>query len=211
MFLTPPSMILHPSPYAEVPKQPWNPMLASVNLVNSSVTMSQLAQPEYPEAWMYGLNPDVWPYGLFPAGRMSAKVWVSCVYNSPLWGIRQLTINNVSTLWDVPLLLQDKLEELDQKSLLVKFLSSVPGKILLLASDCLISSSIRGGWCLMTRIDQEVEIQDTVIQQVLSTSVPPPLTMMEDDMEGSILKLMVKSNMMRLLRSPCGIYVSIVL
>ena len=40
----------------------------------------------------------------------------------------------------------------------------------------------------MPRIDQEVEIRDNVIQQVLSTSVPPPLTMMEDDVSGAILK-----------------------
>ena len=40
----------------------------------------------------------------------------------------------------------------------------------------------------MPRIDQELDIWDTVIQQVLSTSVTPSLTMTEDDMEGSILK-----------------------
>ena len=36
----------------------------------------------------------------------------------------------------------------------------------------------------MPRIDQELDIWDTVIQQVLSTSVTPSLTMTEDDMEG---------------------------
>ena len=40
----------------------------------------------------------------------------------------------------------------------------------------------------MPRIDQEVDIQDTLIQQVLSTSVPLPLPMMEDDVVGEILK-----------------------
>ena len=42
--------------------------------------------------------------------------------------------------------MQEKLEELDKKSLLDQFLSSVPGKTLLLASDYLISLRIRGGW-----------------------------------------------------------------
>ena len=37
-------------------------------------------------------------------------------------------------------------------------------------------------------IDQKVDIWDTVIQKVLSTSVPPPLPMIEDDVSGAILK-----------------------
>ena len=91
---------------------------------------------------MYGSNTKVVSYGLLPAGRMGQKVWVHCFYNSPPWGIRQLTINELATLWDVPLLLQENLENVDRKSLLVKFLSSVPGKTLLLASEYLISSRI---------------------------------------------------------------------
>ena len=51
-----------------------------------------------------------------------------------------------------------------------------------------MSSRIQGGWCLIPRIDQKVDILDTVIQQVFSTSVPLPLPMMEDDVAGSILK-----------------------
>ena len=43
------------------------------------------------------------------------RVRVPCVYNSPPWDIRQPTINEIATLWDVPLLLQEKLEELDKK------------------------------------------------------------------------------------------------
>ena len=40
----------------------------------------------------------------------------------------------------------------------------------------------------MPRIDMKVEVQDTVIQQVLSTSVSLPLPMMEDEVAGAILK-----------------------
>ena len=40
----------------------------------------------------------------------------------------------------------------------------------------------------MPRIDKEVDIGDTVIQQVLLVSVTPTLTMMEDDVAGEILK-----------------------
>ena len=105
-------MLLRFCPYAEIPKQPWNPMLASVNPVTSVVPKIQPAQPENLEAQVSGSKSEVWPYGLFPAGRMGKKVRVPCVYNSPPWGIRQLTINELATLWDVPMLLQEKLEEL---------------------------------------------------------------------------------------------------
>ena len=40
----------------------------------------------------------------------------------------------------------------------------------------------------MPCIYQEAEVRDTVIQQVLSTSVPPPFTIPEDDMSVAILK-----------------------
>ena len=34
MLLTPPNVLINPVPYTEVPKQPCNPMVASINLVN---------------------------------------------------------------------------------------------------------------------------------------------------------------------------------
>ena len=40
----------------------------------------------------------------------------------------------------------------------------------------------------MPRKDQELDIWDTVLQQVLSSSVTQPLHMMEDDVAGYILK-----------------------
>ena len=80
-------MLLHPSPYAEIPQQPWNPMLAGANSVNSVVTKSQRAQPENTEDWVYGLKSEVWPYGLFPAGHMGTKLRVTFVYNSRTWVI----------------------------------------------------------------------------------------------------------------------------
>ena len=78
--------------------QPWYHMLASVNPVTSEVPKSQLAQPDNPEARVYGSMAEVWPYGLFHAVHMLKRVQVPCVYNSPPWGIRQLTINEVATL-----------------------------------------------------------------------------------------------------------------
>ena len=40
----------------------------------------------------------------------------------------------------------------------------------------------------MSSMDQEVQIQDTVIQQVLLTSFPSPLPMMEYNVTGEMLK-----------------------
>ena len=40
----------------------------------------------------------------------------------------------------------------------------------------------------MPCIDMKLEVQDTVIQQLLSTSVPLTLPMMEDEVDGEILK-----------------------
>ena len=54
LLLTPPEMLIHPSPYAEIKKQPWNPMLDSVNPVTSEVPKRQPAQPDNPEAPVYG-------------------------------------------------------------------------------------------------------------------------------------------------------------
>ena len=93
-------------------------MLASVNPVTSSVPKIQTAQPDNQEARVYLSKSEVWPYGLFPSGHMGKKVQVPCVNNYPPWGIQQLTTNELATLWDVPLLLQDNLEELDKKILI---------------------------------------------------------------------------------------------
>ena len=44
----------------------------------------------------------------------------------------------------------------------------------------------------MSCIDLKVKVKDTVIQQVLSTSVPLPLPMTEDEVVGEILKANVQ-------------------
>ena len=88
-------------------------MFASVNPVTSAVPNIQPAQPENTESWVYVSKSEVWPYGLFLAVHMGKEVGVYCIYNYPLWGIQQLTINDLATLWDIPMLLQEKLEELD--------------------------------------------------------------------------------------------------
>ena len=128
LLLTPTNMLLHPIPYSEIPKQPWNPMLASVNPVILAATRSQPEQPEKPEDWVYGSKSEVWPYGLFPEGNISTKLRVSSAYNSTQWGVFQNTINDMDTLWDVPLLLQENLEELDKNPCWFNFCHQFRGK-----------------------------------------------------------------------------------
>ena len=75
-------------------------------------------------------------------------------------------MNEISTRWGVLLLLKEQLEELDHTTLLGKLFSSVSRKTFLLANKYLISLRIRGGWCLIPHIYQDVDIRDPVIQQV---------------------------------------------
>ena len=53
---------------------------------------------------------------------------------------------------------------------------------------CVPPGTRNNSWCSMSFIDLKVKVQDTVIQQVLSTSVPLPLPVMEDEVVGAILK-----------------------
>ena len=82
-------------------------MLASMKPVTSEVPNIQPVQPDNPDSQVYRSKSEVWPYGLFPAVHMGKRLRVPCVYNYPPWAIRQLTINELATLWDVPLMLQD--------------------------------------------------------------------------------------------------------
>ena len=87
LFLTPPAILLYPSPYSDIPKQPWNPLLASVNPVTSAVPKIQPEQTGNPEARVYGSKAEVWTYGLFPSGHMGKRVRVPYVYNYSQWVI----------------------------------------------------------------------------------------------------------------------------
>ena len=64
MLLMSPNILIHSNQYSEIPKQPWNHMLDSVNTVNLAATISQPAQPQEPEARVYGPKSKVWTYEL---------------------------------------------------------------------------------------------------------------------------------------------------
>ena len=78
---------------------------------------------------------------------LTSRVWVLCVFNTLVkWGLRHLTPQEAVTLWDVPLLPQEHyLAQDGWSTMLGRFLNGVPGKILLLGIDFLLSYQIRGG------------------------------------------------------------------
>ena len=61
----------------------------------------------------------------------------------------------------------------------------------------------------MPCIDLKVKVQDTVIQQVLSTSLILPLPMMEDAVVRAIVKANVQKEIMQPLLFTFGVHVSI--
>ena len=116
------------------------------------------------------------------------RVRLPCVYNSPPWVIWQLNINELATLWDVPMLLQEKWEELDKNPCWFNFFIGA-GENVAPSQWLLNRFEDTGGWCSIPCIDLKVKVKYTVIQQVLSTSVLLPSPMMEDEVVGSILKI----------------------
>ena len=97
------------------------------------------------EARVWKDGTKILPFGLFPASCPASLVRVPCVFNTPVkWGVHQLTQEEAATLWDVPLLLQERLTRDGYSTMLERFLHGVPGKTLLLGGDYLLSSQIRG-------------------------------------------------------------------
>ena len=86
------------------------------------------------------------------------------------------------------MLLQEKLEELDKKILIGSIFVISAGEDVAPSQWLLYNFEDTGGWCSIPSIYLKVKVQDTVIWQALSTSVPLPLPMMEDDVVGAILK-----------------------
>ena len=77
---------------------------------------------------------------------MEKRVRVPCVYNYPPWGIRKITINDMATQWDVPLLLQEKLEEIDKNPYRFNFFIGA-GEDVAPIQWLLDKFEDTGGWC----------------------------------------------------------------
>ena len=85
-------------------------------------------------------------WGLFPAGDWRRSVVVPSLFSPSGWGTRRLNPQELASLHDVPILLQDHIASSGSPDLLLMFLQSPPGKILSLGADLLLSRGVRGGF-----------------------------------------------------------------
>jgi hypothetical protein len=180
------------SPSKESPpllKQPWIPLQAALHPVTSARPADKPQVPTVRDARVYHDGSEVLPFGLFPASRPASLVRVPCVFNTPVkWGVRQLTQEEAATLWDVPLLLQERLARDGYSTMLGRFLHGVPGKTLLLGGDYLLSSQIRGGWCApratgrkgMTEETRDSELSPLAVTQVEEEVAPVQVVVKAD-------------------------------
>ena len=149
LFLPP----LCPSLSSSVPAfsmQPWIPLQAALNPVMLVPPAPEPLDPLEHAHQVHRHGLEVFPFFLFLATSLTAQVQVPCVFNTPVkWGLRQLTQQEEATLWDVLLFLQEHIpRDVWSTMMLSRFLRGVPVKTLLLGSDFLLSSQIRGEWCV---------------------------------------------------------------
>jgi len=128
--------------------QPWIPVSGSIDPLLAGAFVDAPLPPVTPQPVVDSRGGLVSPFGLFPSGSLRSLVICSCVRNKPsFYGVRALIPKELANLWDVPLLAQEYAAGPGSPALLESFLSSVPGKTLLLGSDFLLASFLRGGWC----------------------------------------------------------------
>ena len=84
-------------------------------------------------------------WGLFPVSALSTPVLVSTVSSITGLGVHPLSWPELATLWDVPILISDRLSEASGVDLLQGFCSSAPAKVLFMGADALLTMSFRGG------------------------------------------------------------------
>ena len=148
LTLVPPPSLIHGHPlWPQCPVQPWAPLRSLLHSVTSARPAPQPPASSSAPGPLY-VDGDVSPYGLFPFVSPHASVRVPCVFNrASEWGSRPLVPAEHAALCDVPILLQDWLTANRSPLVLPMFWHAPPGKTLLLGSDYLLSSWIRGGWC----------------------------------------------------------------
>ena len=135
-------------PYLPLPQQAWAPVEASINsVVSAEAVGSPPRRPPLGRAAVHWWGSDVSPFGLFPVAHLSALVCCPCVFNVPdKWGRRWLQGPEVAALWDVPILLSDFYTARGLGESSREFTLLVPGKILLLVVDFLMSSRSVRSW-----------------------------------------------------------------
>jgi hypothetical protein len=64
-------------------------------------------------------------------------------------GVCRLSWLELALLWNVPILISDRLSEASDVDLLQGFCSSAPSKVLFVGADSLLTTSFRGGSCFL--------------------------------------------------------------
>ena len=84
-------------------------------------------------------------WGLFPPSDLSAPVLLSAVGSATGLGVRLLSWSELAALWDVPILISDRLSEATDTTLLCRFCLLAPTKVLFVGVDALLTKLFRGG------------------------------------------------------------------
>ena len=84
-------------------------------------------------------------WGLFPSSELSTPVLHSAVGSITGLGFCLLSWLELAALWDVPILISDRLSEASGVELLRGFCLSAPAKVLFVGADALLTTLFRGG------------------------------------------------------------------
>ncbi len=84
-------------------------------------------------------------WGFFPASALSTPVLLSAVGSFMGLGVRLLSWPELAALWDIPILISDRLMETSNVELLWGFCSSAPVKVLFVGANVHLTTSFRGG------------------------------------------------------------------
>ena len=131
---------------------PWLPIQCSVLDRESvaAVALAHLPADLPPVSGVVRQDVGVWcgivqQWGLFPASDLSSHVLLAATGSVSRMGIRPLTWHELAALWDVPILVSDRLGGGDDCALLRGFCASAPAKVLYVGADALLTVYFRGG------------------------------------------------------------------
>ena len=83
-------------------------------------------------------------WGLLPLRGLNARITLPSDFSPSGFGVRKLTTQELSDIWNTPILLQDAFVRAGRAADLANFTTGVPAKVLMAATDFLLSSLFRG-------------------------------------------------------------------
>ena len=127
---------------------PWLPIRCSVSDRESAAAVALAHLPTVAGVVRHDVGVRcgiVQQWGLFPASDLSSHVLLAATGSISGMGIRPLTWHELAALWDVPILVSDRLGGGDDCTLLCGFCASAPAKVLYVGADALLTVFFRGG------------------------------------------------------------------